>query len=97
MDCEGKFPNVGVPWLTRSWVDLDRAVYAPIADCEAVIVEYPVPTISKLPPTTRATFGFDDSKTQGAGELVVGGTIGIVPTPYVAVIVGKGPKIVNVA
>lgn len=39
MDCEGKFPNVGVPWLTRSWVDLDRAVNAPIADCDAVIVE----------------------------------------------------------
>lgn len=56
-----------------------------------------MPTISKAPPTTRATFGFDDVKTQGAGELVVGGTIGMVPTPYVAVIVGKGPKIVNVA
>lgn len=70
---------------------------APVAACEAVIVAVPVPTTLIVFPEIIATFVFEEVKTHGAGELEVGGTIGTEPTPYVAVIIGKGPRIVKVA
>ena len=60
------------------------------------MVEVPAPTILIVLPDIVATLGLDEVKTQGAGELVVGGTMGIVPTPYVVVMLGNGPKIVKV-
>lgn len=97
MDCEEKAPSTGVPWLTRTCVNLARAEKAPDAACEAVIVEVPAPTILSVLPEIVATFVFDEVKTIGAGEFDVGGTMGIVPTPYVVEMIGNGPRIVNVA
>lgn len=97
IDLDSKAPTTGVPWLTRICVERDLAVNAPIASWLAVIVEVPAPTTFIVIPEMVATCRFEEVKTQGAGELVVGGTSGIVPTPYVVVIVGKEPKIVKVA
>jgi hypothetical protein len=69
----------------------------PLAACEAVIVEVPTPTTLIFWPEITATFAFEDVKTHGPGELEVGGTTGIVPTPNEVVMIGKGPRIVNVA
>jgi len=71
-------------------------VKVPIAACDAVIVEIPAPTTVIVLPEIVATLGLDDVNTQGAGELVVGGTSGMEPIPYVVVMLGKGPKIVKV-
>lgn len=90
-------PSTGVPWLTRICVDRDRAVNFPVAACEAVMVAVPVPITLIVLPEIVATFVFDEVKDHGAGELVVGGTIGMLPTPYVVVIIGNGPRIVKVA
>lgn len=97
IDCGANSPRTGVPSATRICVDLDRAVKTPKAACEAVMVEVPAPTTLIVLPEIVATFGFDEEKIHGAGELVVGGTSGTLPTPYVVVIIGNGPKIVNVA
>lgn len=97
MDCGANTPRTGVPWLIRICVDRERAVKLPVAACEPVMVAVPVPTTLIVFPEIVATFVFDEVKTHGAGELVVGGTIGTEPTPYVAVIIGKGPRMVNVA
>ena len=72
-------------------------MYAPIAACDAVIVEVPAPITLIVFPEIVTTFVLEEVKTHGAGELVVGGTRGIVPIPYVVVIIGKDPRIVNVA
>ena len=61
------------------------------------MVEVPAPTTLIVLPEIVATLVFDEVKSHGAGELVVGGTTGKLPTPNVAVIIGNGPKIVNVA
>ena len=45
------------------------------------MVEVPTPTTFIVLPEIVATFVFEDVKIHGAGELVVGGTTGIVPTP----------------
>jgi hypothetical protein len=97
MDCGANTPSTGVPWLTRICVDRDRAVNFPVAACEAVIVEVPAPTTLIVLPEIVATFVFDEVNDHGAGELVVGGTIVTEPTPYAAVMIGNGPKMVNVA
>jgi hypothetical protein len=96
-DSGAKAPITGVPWLTWICVDLERDVYFPIAACEAVMVEVPAPTIFIVLPEIVATLVLDEVKTHGAGEFVFGGTMGTLPMPYVAVIVGNGPNIVNVA
>ena len=97
IDWEAKAPITGVPRLTRICVDLDRAVNFPVAACSAVMVDVPTPTTFIVLPDIVATFVLDEVNVHGAGELVVGGTRGTVPTPYVTVIAGNGPKIVNVA
>lgn len=61
------------------------------------MVEVPAPTMLIVLPEIVATFAFEEVKTHGAGEFVVGGTMGTEPTPYVVVIIGKEPRIVNVA
>ena len=61
------------------------------------MVEVPTPTTLIFLPEITATFVFDDVKTHVDGELVVGGITGIVPTPNVVVMIGNGPRIVNVA
>jgi len=61
------------------------------------MVDVPVPRMLIVLPEIVATFVFDDAKTHGAGELVVGGTIEMDPTPYVVVIIGNVPRIVYVA
>lgn len=61
------------------------------------MVEVPTPTTLIILPDITATFGFEDVKTHGAGELELGGITGIVPTPNVGVMIGNGPRIVNVA
>ena len=62
-----------------------------------MIVELPAPTTLMVLPVIVATLGLEEVNDQGAGELVVGGTSGMLPTPYVAVIIGNEPRIVNVA
>jgi hypothetical protein len=69
-------------------------VKLPLAACEAVIVAYPAPITLIVLPEIVATFGLEEVITQGAGEFVVGGTIGIEPTPKVVVMLGKEPRIV---
>lgn len=61
------------------------------------MVEVPVPTTLIDLPEITATFSFEDPKTQGADEFEVGATSGIVPTPYVTLMMGKGPRMVTVA
>lgn len=61
------------------------------------MVAVPAPTTLIDLPEITATFVLEDVKTHGAGEFVVGGTIGTEPTPYVAVMIGNGPRMVNVA
>lgn len=97
IDCGANTPSTGVPGLTRICVDLDRAVKAPVAACAAVIVEVPAPTTLIVLPEIVATFVFDEVNDHGAGELVVGGTIATEPTPYAAVMIGNGPRMVKVA
>ncbi len=90
-------PIAGVPWLTRICVDRERAVKLPVAACEAVMVEVPAPTTLIVLPEIVATFVFEEVKIHGAGEFVVGGTMGTDPTPYAVVIIGNEPRIVKVA
>jgi hypothetical protein len=61
------------------------------------MVDVPVPRILIVLPEITATFVLEEVKTHGAGEFVVGGTIGTEPTPYVAVMIGNEPRMVNVA
>ena len=96
-DCAAKAPRIGVPCVTRICVARDLAEKFPVAACEAVMVDVPAPTTAMDLPEIIATLELDEVKTHGAGEFVVGGTMGIEPTPYVVVIIGNGPRIVNVA
>jgi hypothetical protein len=61
------------------------------------MVDVPTPTTFIVLPEIVATWLFDEVKAHGAGELVVGGTMAMLPTPYVDVTIGNGPRIVNVA
>lgn len=70
---------------------------SPNAAWVAVMVEVPTPTTIIVLPEIVATLMFDEVKSHGAGELVVGGTMGTLPIPYVDEIIGNGPRIVNVA
>ena len=96
-DCDANTPTIGVPGLTTNSADRERSVNAPLAACVAVIVDVPVERIIRTPPLTVATRGLEETYDHDPGEFVVGGTIVTVPTPYVVVMRGNGPKIVAVA
>lgn len=78
-------------------MDRERAVYAPLAACEAVMVTVPVRRGVTLKPLTLAKVGSEEVNVNGAGEFEVGMVITVAPASSEITTSGKFPRIVVVA